>query len=214
MIERLTPDEFGDVIEGEIYGDGKSGGGGGKKIKPETWGSRGRRKSKLAEGKIGQKKNAAERKENDQKSPASEINDVLRYLAKQDKDDAGMTALTEYLEWLGRFINSPESVWINEEDECGKWEKFTASVHAGGSGRQTSKNARARTHLITGIRASAQKDKQAGPNQVLVMGKLRRKLIVHVNNWRKLMMVNPEEKITPDGLETNVLTRLAEIGPD
>ena len=209
MIERLTADEVEDVIERKIYGGGKSGGGGAKKKKPETWGSMGRRKSKRAEGATGQKENAANRRENAQKPPAAEVNDVLEHLARQDENDAGMTVLTEYLKWLGRYINNPESVQINEEDECGKWEKFTASVHAGGSGRQTSRNARARTHLITGIRASAQKDKQAEPNQVLVMDKLRRKLIVHVNNWRKLMMVNPEGKITPDVLESNVLGRLA-----
>lgn len=210
MKERVT-EQLVDAIEEEIYRGNKSGGGGGKKKKPESWGSGGRRKSKRVEGTIGQKKNAAERRENAQKSPAAEVNEVLTYLAKQDEDDAEMTALTEYLKWLGRHINNPGTVQINEGEEYGKWELFTASVHAGGSGRQTSKNARARTHLVTGIRASAEKARQAGPNEVLVMKKLRGKLIVHVNNWRKLLMVNPSETVASDALETNVLSRLTEI---
>lgn len=209
MKERVT-EQLVDAIEEEINRSNKSGGGG-KKKKPKSWGSAGRQKSKSAEGAIGQKSNAVDRRENAQKSPVAEVNGILTYLAKQDEGDAGMPALTEYLKWLGRYIDNPETVQINEGEECGKWELFTASVHAGGSGRQTSKNARARTHLITGIRASAEKARQAGPNEALVMKKLRGKLVIHVNNWRKLLMVNPSETVTPDVLETNVLARLTEI---
>src|SRR3989344_6664767 len=209
MIERsLSEDELADVIDEKIHGRGGSGGGG-KKKKAESWGSKGRRIHKGSEARLGQVDNAMDRRENDEKSPADEVDSILRYLSEQDGENPSVPGLTKYLDWLMQYINNPDSMRITN-DECGKWEQFTASVHAGGSGRQTSRNARARIHLITGIGASAEESRKAMPNQELVMEKLRVKLVTHVSNWRKLMRLNAGEIVNKADLDSAVLNRLVE----
>ncbi len=209
MAERLSIDDLIEAIDAEIGRAGKSGGGGGKK-KREPWGSKGRKGHKGAESRVGQKTNAAERRENDQKSPGKEVGEVLRYISITDEGNPLMPAGTRYIKWLEMYINNPDSIQVLNE-ECGKWEQYTASVHAGGSGKQTSRPARARTHLITGIRESAEQSRQAGPNQEIVMEKIKAKLITHVLNWRKLMLLGEREVITKQALESAVLGRMTEI---
>ncbi|MBI3282696.1 hypothetical protein HYZ70_01305, partial [Candidatus Curtissbacteria bacterium] len=135
----------------EGYGEAprRGGGGGGGKKRP-VFGEKGRRKKKQAEGKAGQLAHRQEARSGGERSPVDEVNDVLRYVAPDP---------STYIKWVEKNINLPK-IELSEE-EMSNWEKFTASVHAGGSGRQTSRNARARTHLVTGIRARSEVGRKA-----------------------------------------------------
>lgn len=186
----------------------KGGGGGGKK-KRDAFGRGKRDERKTEEAREGMLANATERHEHGEKSPQAEIDSVLRFLAKQDRDNPDMPALTEYLDWLKSNVASSE-VRLKEE-EFGKWEQMTASVHAGGSGRQTSRNARARTHLITGIRATSEESRQGAPNEKIVMDKLKQRLNSHLKNWRTVLTSGKEKKLNLESLEEKVLGRIAEL---
>jgi len=190
--EGLDRFELMDFDEEETGGGG--GGGGGKKKKhqgDET------RLALSADMRKGQLQNAAERSDNDEKSPVDEVQDVLDYINKMDESNVEMKNFTRYLDWLKANINAIDDLVVKESD-MSSWEQMTASVHAGGGGRQTSRNARARTHLITGIRASAEKDRKATPNEHIVMEKIEMKLKRHLQNWKVLMMPTyaPEERMT------------------
>src|SRR3989339_678438 len=153
--------------------------------------------------------------ENSDKSPAAEVQDVLEYIKSQDAGSVEMKCTTQYLGWLKENIHDPDDLVINE-GEMSNWEKLTASVKAGGGGRQTSRNARARTHLMTGIRASAEEFRQAYPNETIVMNKIRERLQKHLKNWKVILSASQTDEdrlkqapVDTGMLEEEVLKRLA-----
>lgn len=178
---KINPDDFEEW--GEL--EGKGGGGGGKKDK--------RQGGKTVEAiggdaKKNQLKNVAKTRKEGEKSPVDEVQEVVDYVTRQDEGSAERKNLTRYIEWLK--TNFGEVDGLDIEDEMGNWEQMTASVKAGGGGRQTSRNARARTHLITGIRATAEESRQGAPNEEIVMKKIIERLRQHLNNWRTLMLAS------------------------
>lgn len=181
----------------EDYGLTPSRGGGGGGKKRTVFGEKGRLKKKQVEGKAGQFTHRQEARAHGEKSPVDEVNDVLRYV----------TDFPSYVKWVEKNINLPEIEPL--ETEMGNWEKFTASVHAGGSGRQTSRNGRARTHLITGIRARSEVGRRAFECEADVMAKIKARLETHLANIRILIGVKRDEKIGFSKLEEEILTRTA-----
>ena len=196
--EKLDPDAIADQIDAEL--NPKGGSGGSKRV---FGGQRGRRKKKIAEAKVRQIINAAERHDRSEKSPKDEITDVIRYLVKQDEKDTTLSATTKYIEWLTSNIDQPD-IYIPVEQEFGNWIGYTASVKAGGGGRQTSNNARRRTHLITGITAEWEKSIKADPNQIKVMKLLRYRIVKHLNNWRQILFLQPGQKVTDSQIQSEI----------
>lgn len=186
----------------DYFEERSRGGGGGKKKKKATWGSEGRQKSKGSESRRGQQEGLKYKRERGERSPVDEVSSVIRYLFTQD-----VKLVDRYIDWLAENINEPEDPKMSQTD-LSNWEQFTASVKAGGGGRQTSRNARARTHLLTGIRAAAEESRQGEPNEEAVMEKLRLRLIRHLNNWRVVLELKNEEGIARERLEEEVLERM------
>lgn len=184
------------------------GSGGGGKKRP-VFGEKGRQKKKLAEGKSGQLAHRQEARSGGEKSPTEEVNNVLSYIATRDEGKNDMPALTTYLKWVERNIDSKEIEL--QEAEMSNWEKFTASVHAGGSGRQTSRNARARTHLITGIRERSEIGRKAFECERDVMEKIKTRLETHLANLRILIDAKKGEKVDVSKLEEDILSRITKL---
>lgn len=197
-LEKLDPEAIAEQIDAEL--NPKGGSGGAKKV----FGSEhGRRKKKGAEAKEGQRINAAERHDRSEKSPKDEIADVVRYLIKQDGNDQNLSATSKYIEWLTSSIDQPD-IYTPIEQEFGNWIGYTASVKAGGGGRQTSNNARRRTHLITGITAEWEKSRKADPNQEQVMRLVKERIITHLHNWRQILFLQPGQKVSDGQIQTEI----------
>lgn len=199
-LEKLDPEAIAEQIDAELN---PRGGSGGTKRVFGTGEKGGRRKKKSAEVKVGQKINAAERHGSSEKTPSGEIADVINYLIKVDENDPSLTAMSKYLDWLTANIAKPEK-YIQVDDEYDIWVGYTASVKAGGGGRQTSNNARRRTHLITGITAEWEKSRKADPNQIKVMKLLRERIVKHLNNWRQILMLRPNQTVSQNTLQAEI----------
>lgn len=165
----------------------------------------GRKKKKHHEAKVGQQLNALEKHDHGEKTPTEEVDTVLRFVQRRDEGDLNMKEFAKYVSWLEVSLNSQE-IDIYKEN-LSEFEKLTASVKAGGGGRQTSRNARARTHLVTGIRATAEKSRQAYPNEEIVMNKLKERVERHLNNWKRILSGTNDTR----NLEEIVLDRLAKL---
>ncbi len=174
-----------------------------KKQERDFGGEKGRKKKKQKEVKLGQDKNALERTDHGEKTPESEIASVLSYILRQDKGDVNMPATADYIKWLEERMTEKEFTFSNES--FSDFEQITSSVGAGGAGRQTARNARARRHIVTGIRATAEESRKALPNEKLVMEKLEKRVKRHLENWRLVLSVSGVS------LESQVLDRIAKL---
>ena len=152
------------------------------KNKDKIFGGRGRKKKKFKEGKIGQTKNALERHAHGEKTPEEEIGFVLASVKRRDGESLEMAETNKYIKWLKERLMEKEFDFGKEK--FSEFEKITASVGAGGAGRQTARNARARRHLITSLRVTAEQDRKGFPNEEIVMKKLEKKVRRHLGNWR------------------------------
>lgn len=189
----------------------KGGGGGGK---PKRQGA-GTIEAIAAEAKKNQLKNKTEDREGAEKSPVDEIQDVIDYVNGEDAGSVEMKNLSRYIDWLKANINSIDSLVV-DKSEIGPMEKMTATLGAGGGGKDTSRNARRGTHLLTGIVVKSQDDRRAEPNIQEVIDKIKGKLQTHLRNWVTIMEVtrtqDDREKKKPidlKKLEEEVLTRAA-----
>jgi len=169
-------------------------------------GEKGRKKKKRKEVKEGQRKNVLERHKHGEKTPEAEIDSVLGSLQRRDEGDFEMKATNNYIEWLTARLTEKEFDFTKEK--FGEFEKITSSVKAGGGGRQTSRNSRARTHLITGIRRKSEQDREASPNEVEVMKKLEKSIRKHLENWRVIISANDALKTHPELISEEVLSRM------
>lgn len=194
----IDPEAIADEIDAELNPKGGSGG-----AKKPFGSERGRKSKKLAEARVGQRVNASERHESSQKTPSNEIADVIKYIVKKDEKDPNLTAMSNYLEWLTKNITQPEN-YIQIDQEFENWIGYTASVKAGGGGRQTSNNARRRTHSITGITAEWEKSRKADPNQEKVMKLLKERITKHLMNWRQVLMLRHDQVVSQNILQSEI----------
>lgn len=164
------------------------------------------RRAQRREIKKGQQKNILKRHEHGEKTPEEEIDSVLRSLKRRDGNDLEMKATNKYIDWLTERMTEKEFDF--EKESFSDFEMMTASVRAGGSGRQTAKNSRARTHLITGIRAKSEQDRKAYPNEEAVMKKLEGRIKKHLNNWRVIISANQDLREYPELIGEEVLSRM------
>lgn len=169
----------------------------------------GRKKKKSKESKDGQLRNSLERHDHGEKTPEAEISSVLRFVMKKDLEDTEMRATKEYINWLKNRLE--EDLFDISLEKFGEFEKLTASVKAGGGGRQTSRNSRARTHLITGIREKSEKDRKAYPNEMDVMNKIGLSIKRHLENWRIVIKADSRFKDSLGSLEDKVLEMMVDL---
>ena len=212
MAERgpIDPEHVGEEYDRQ---HAERGGGGGKKHR--VFGSEGRGKKKAVEAHEGMVKNRLHRREGGDKSPMSEVMSTMVYLAGKDKEEKEMETLKRYISFVKASIDDPRSLAVSEDD-CSDWERLTPSVAAGGGGKDTSRNGRARTHVLTGIRTMADKRLEGGAatqNEEAVMEKMKQKLEKHVKNLRMVMGFKPGEVADPDKLEEQILTWVAGVNP-
>lgn len=186
IIMRLNPDDFDEYEHPENLGGG-GGGGGRKKKKEEHRGSK--TVAKIAEtAKLHQLENRANTAGSGEKAPVAEIQKVIDYVNSVDEGSVEMKQLSRYIDWLKTNINSIEDLTV-DKSEVGEMEKMTATLGAGGGGKDTSRNARRGTHLLTGIKEKSQDDRGAERNIDDVMKKITETLQVHLRNWKTIMMV-------------------------
>lgn len=157
------------------------------------------RKARRKEIKKGQTKNSLERHDHGEKTPEEEIETVLRSL-KNERE------ISEYIDWLTERMTEKEFDFSKES--FSEFEKITSSVKAGGAGRQTARNSRARTHEITGIRRKSEQSREAFPNEVVVMKKLDKSVRRHLENWRVIINANQALKEHPELIGEEVLSRI------
>ncbi len=181
---RINPEEYGEVVA-ESYVT--KGGGGGKKKKDGPQGRK-TRATQAGEMKLNQLKNVVIEGESGKKTPEKDITDVLLFIKNLDEGDPGMKNLERYIAWVKKNINSIDDLVV-EQNEISKLETMTAHLGAGGGGKDTSNNARAATHLLTGIRERSQDERKATGNIISVKEKIREELQQHLRNWRLIMEV-------------------------
>lgn len=163
------------------FGEEKAGGSGGAKKK--AFGSDARDQRIAEAAKRNREINRSKKKEAGKRSPLQEVENILIPFVKEQESDFNSDSLKVYLDWIEKNINNLEI--IPNESEFGIFEKMTPHLGAGGGGKDTSNNARARTHIPTGIRIGAHKEgRGAEANEQAVMRKFGPKLNEHVNNWR------------------------------
>ncbi|KKT41355.1 MAG: hypothetical protein UW64_C0023G0016 [Microgenomates group bacterium GW2011_GWC1_44_37] len=185
----LNPDDFDDFEPGGARGGGGGGGRGGKKKRQGD-----KTVSEIARTAVlNQLENKINTSEGGEKSPIAEVQDVIDYVNKADQGSTEMKHLLRYIEWLKANINSIDELMV-DKSEVGEMEKMTATLGAGGGGKDTSNNARRGTHLITGITAKSQDDRRAEGNVDDVLDKIKKALQVHLRNWITIMVVTQTQK--------------------
>jgi len=172
-------------------------------------GDKGRKRRKRKEVASGQAKNSLVRHEHGEKTPEAEIKWVLGSVMRRDEGNLEMLETKKYISWLMEKLTVVDTDFTKEI--YGEFEKLTASVKAGGGGRQTSRNSRARTHLITGIREKSEKDRKAHPNELMVMKKLEESIKKHIDNWRIVLKADPRFDKNFVLLDEKVLETMAEL---
>ena len=180
--------------------------------KGEKYGGRQGKQTRKAQRKAekeAQLINALGERENGEQTPVEEINSVLSSLMRRDSNDLDLTETKNYITWLTARLIEKELDFSKEK--FGDFEKITPSVGAGGAGRQTSRNSRARTHLITGIREKSEKDRKSYPNEIKVMEKLKKSLERHIDNWRAVLKTDPRFSKNYVLLDEKILEMMAEL---
>ncbi len=208
----INPDDYDGWEEVQIR---PGGGGGGGKSQEKQGGLTLRKKAE--EMRQNRAVKAIHKGENSEKSPVDDVSEVLSYINKMDEDSVDMKNLTKYISWLKKNINAIEDL-VLEDNEIGEMEKMTPTLGAGGGGKDTSNNARAATHSLTGKRETAQDYRDAYHNEIDVKNKMKKSLQTHLRNWVVIMQALQSDKERTDKksidfnrLEDEVLRRASEI---
>jgi len=185
----IDPESLGEMYEERNLS--KGGGGGGKKKEKRQ--SDATKAASAAEMRDNQLQRKLDQSEHGEKTPAKDIEDVIADVMEMDNGDVDMKHLFKYIGWLKANINSIDDLVIPKE-EIVNMEMMTATLGAGGGGKDTSNNARAATHLYTGMRIKSQDDRRAQGNVEDLKEKFTARLKHHLGNWKIVMGIGQTEK--------------------